>query len=48
MALVLLIAAFILFVAGVGVAVTRVNLVAFGLACWVLADLLPRIAGLGA
>jgi hypothetical protein len=49
MALVLLIAAFILFVvAGVGVAVARVNLVAFGLACWVLADLLPRIAGLGA
>lgn len=46
MTLVLLIAAFILFiVAGLAVPVPRVNLVAFGLGCWVLAELLPRIAG---
>lgn len=39
--LVLLIAAFILFVlAAISVPVPRVNLVAAGLACWVLAQLL--------
>jgi hypothetical protein len=39
---VLLIAAFILFVlAAVGVPSPRVNLVAAGLACWVLASLVP-------
>ncbi len=41
---ILLVAAFILFVlAAFGVG-GRINLVAAGLACWVLAELLPRIA----
>jgi hypothetical protein len=36
--LILYVAAFILFVlAGIGVASARANLLAFGLACWVLA-----------
>ncbi len=43
LSMILLIAAFILFVlAAIPVVVTRVNLVALGLACWVLSVLLTR------
>jgi hypothetical protein len=43
--LVLLIAAAVLFVVAAFGVSSRVNLVAAGLACWVLAELLPAIPG---
>ena len=43
--LVLLVAGFVLFVlAALSVAVPRINLVAAGLACWELAQLIGRLA----
>lgn len=44
MALVFLIAALVLFlIAGIGVPVPRINLVALGLACWVVSQLVGRV-----
>lgn len=44
--LLLLVAAFVLFlIAGLGIAAGRVSLVALGLACWVMSDLLGSDLG---
>lgn len=40
---ILLIAAFILFVIAAFEISSRINLIAVGLACWVLAELLPHL-----
>lgn len=41
--LILLVAAFVLFLlAGIGVPASRYNLIGFGLACWVLSELLAH------
>jgi hypothetical protein len=41
--LILLVAAFVLFVlAGIGLPPSRYNLIGFGLACWVLSEILGR------
>ena len=43
-ALIFLIAALVLFIiAGINIPVPRVNLVAFGLACWVASQLFGRV-----
>lgn len=43
--MILLVAALICFLlTAFGVGVSRINLLAVGLACWVVAELLPRIA----